>query len=81
VAFHPNAVFGNEIFIEGGVTIITDLYQLFGGFEIVPSVTLRTPIRLHDDIESIGQWAFAGCIFTNFRVPPLINVISNSIWL
>jgi hypothetical protein len=37
--------------------------------------SLRTPIRLHDDIESIGDDAFAGCIFTNFRVPPLITVI------
>jgi hypothetical protein len=37
--------------------------------------SLRTPIRLHDDIESIGEGAFAGCIFTNFRVPPLITVI------
>ena len=39
--------------------------------------SLRTPIRLHDDIESIGDDAFAGCIFTNFRVPPLITVIHN----
>jgi hypothetical protein len=37
--------------------------------------SLRTPIRLHDDIESIGQYAFTSCIFTNFRVPPLITVI------
>jgi hypothetical protein len=37
--------------------------------------SLRTPIRLHDGIESIGGGAFAFCIFTNFRVPPLITVI------
>jgi hypothetical protein len=40
--------------------------------------SLRTPIRLHDGIESIGEGAFAACIFTNFRVPPLINVIPAS---
>jgi hypothetical protein len=37
--------------------------------------SLRTPICLHDGIESIGARAFAHCIFTNFRVPPLITVI------
>jgi hypothetical protein len=37
--------------------------------------SLQTPILLHDDIESIGGGAFAGCIFNNFRVPPLITVI------
>jgi hypothetical protein len=37
--------------------------------------SLRTPIRLHDGIESIRRCAFAGCIFTNFRVPPLITMI------
>ena len=37
--------------------------------------SLRCPIRLHDGIESIGTNAFAHCIFTNFRVPPLITVI------
>jgi hypothetical protein len=37
--------------------------------------SLRTPIRLHDGIESIGGYAFAACIFTNFRVPTLITVI------
>ena len=37
--------------------------------------SLRCPIRLHDGIESIGARAFAYCIFTNFRVPPLITVI------
>jgi hypothetical protein len=37
--------------------------------------SLRCPIRLHDGIESIGQWAFLYCIFTNFRVPLLITVI------
>jgi hypothetical protein len=37
--------------------------------------SLRTPIHLHDGIESIGTDAFAFCIFTNFRVPPLITVI------
>jgi len=39
--------------------------------------SLRTPIRLHDGIESIGRGAFAYCIFTNFRVPSLITVIPN----
>jgi hypothetical protein len=42
------------------------------------SYSLRCPIHLHDGIESIGEWAFAGCIFTNFRVPSLITVIPNS---
>jgi len=37
--------------------------------------SLRSPIRLHDGIESIGMQAFCFCIFTNFRVPPLITVI------
>jgi hypothetical protein len=37
--------------------------------------SLRTPIRLNDGIESIGGEAFGNCIFTNFRVPPLITVI------
>jgi hypothetical protein len=37
--------------------------------------SLRYPIRLHNGIESIGRIAFAGCIFTNFRVPLLITVI------
>jgi hypothetical protein len=37
--------------------------------------SLRTPVRLHDGIERIGVAAFATCIFTNFRVPPLITVI------
>ena len=37
--------------------------------------SLRCPIRLNDGIESIGEGAFAHCIFTNFRVPPLITVI------
>ena len=42
------------------------------------SHSLRTPIRLHDGIESIGASAFAVCIFTNFRVPPLITVIPDA---
>jgi hypothetical protein len=37
--------------------------------------SLRCPFRLHDGIESIGDYAFADCIFTNFRVPSLITVI------
>jgi hypothetical protein len=37
--------------------------------------SLRCAIRLHDGIESIGRHAFAHCIFTNFRVPPLITVL------
>jgi len=37
--------------------------------------SLRCPIHLNDGIESIGPFAFASCIFTNFRVPPLITVI------
>jgi len=40
--------------------------------------SLRCPIRLHDDIESIGACAFSSCIFTNFRVPPLITVIPDA---
>jgi len=42
------------------------------------SYSLRTPIHLHDGIESIGRDAFAACIFTNFRVPPLIIVIPDA---
>jgi hypothetical protein len=42
------------------------------------SITLRCAIRLHDGIESIGASAFAACIFTNFRVPPLIAVIPHN---
>ena len=45
------------------------------------SRSLRTPICLHDGIESIGQQAFGYCIFTNFRVPPLITVIPWSMLL
>jgi hypothetical protein len=37
--------------------------------------SLQTPICLHNGIESIGKNAFGGCIFTNFRVPPLITEI------
>jgi hypothetical protein len=40
--------------------------------------SLQTPIQLHDGIESIGERAFGCCIFTNFRVPPLITVIPDS---
>jgi hypothetical protein len=40
--------------------------------------SLCTPIRLHDGIESIGIYSFAYCIFTNFRIPPLITVIPSS---
>jgi hypothetical protein len=40
--------------------------------------SLRAPILLHNGIESIGKNAFDCCIFTNFRVPPLITVIPNS---
>ena len=41
--------------------------------------SLRTLIRLHDGIESIGRGAFAFCIFTNFRVPPLITMIPDNL--
>jgi len=41
--------------------------------------SLRCPIRLHDGIESIGECAFAACIFTNFRVPSLITVVTDAI--
>jgi hypothetical protein len=41
--------------------------------------SLRCPVRLHDGIERIGVAAFATCIFTNFRVPPLITVIPERI--
>ena len=37
--------------------------------------SLRCPICLHDSIESIEGDAFGDCIFTNFRVPPLITLI------
>jgi hypothetical protein len=37
--------------------------------------SLQCPILLHDGVESIGEYAFFGCIFTNFRVPSLITVI------
>jgi hypothetical protein len=37
--------------------------------------SLRTPIQLHDGLERIGNGAFGFCIFTNFRVPPLITMI------
>jgi hypothetical protein len=40
--------------------------------------SLRTPIRLHDGIESVGEHAFARNIFTNFRVPPLITRIPSA---
>jgi hypothetical protein len=43
------------------------------------SGSLRCPIHLHDGIESIGRSAFLGCIFTNFRVPSRITVISESL--
>ena len=39
------------------------------------SHSLRTTIHLNDGIESIGEGSFSHCIFTNFRVPPLITVI------
>jgi hypothetical protein len=41
--------------------------------------SLRCPIRLHDGIESIVDGAFAACIFTNFRVPPLVTVIPSGV--
>ena len=47
-------------------------------FDAAFRYSLRCPIRLHDGIESIGKNAFSNCIFTNFRVPPLITVISES---
>jgi hypothetical protein len=37
--------------------------------------SLRCPIHLNDGIESLGENAFRACIFTNFRVPPLITTI------
>ena len=40
--------------------------------------SLQCPIRLNDGIESIGASAFADCIFTNFRVPPLITEIPST---
>jgi hypothetical protein len=47
-----------------------------GGLMIGPSCPLfNVPFAFHDDIESIGLEAFASCIFTNFRVPPLITEI------
>ena len=44
----------------------------------LPAAAIRS-IRLHDGIESIGRGAFAACIFTNFRVPPLITSISKGV--
>jgi hypothetical protein len=41
--------------------------------------SLRCTIRLHDGIESIGYYALSRCIFTNFRVPPLITEIPRDI--
>ena len=41
--------------------------------------SLRCPIRLHDGIESIGIYAFNGCIFTNFRIPSLITIIPHGL--
>jgi hypothetical protein len=40
------------------------------------SDSLQTPIRLHDGIESIGEFAFSHCIFMIFRLPPLITLIA-----
>jgi len=42
--------------------------------------SLRTPIRLHDGIAVIGEGAFGACIFTNFRVPPLITEIPKRVF-
>jgi hypothetical protein len=42
------------------------------------SGSLRCPVHLHDGIQSIGDCAFSGCIFTNFRVPSLITVIPHT---
>jgi hypothetical protein len=39
------------------------------------SGSVQCPIRLHNGIESIGRGAFDSCIFTNFRIPPLITAI------
>jgi hypothetical protein len=52
---------------------IPDTLKRIKGFAFWRS--LRCPIRLHDGIESIGIHAFSSCIFTNFRVPPLITAI------
>jgi hypothetical protein len=54
------------------VNIPNSLRRIRGG---AFSQSLRCPVHLHDGIESIGEWAFGACIFTNFRVPPLITVI------
>ena len=43
------------------------------------SGSLRCPIRLHDDIESIGSHTFNDCLFTNFRIPPLNTDVPNYI--
>jgi hypothetical protein len=42
--------------------------------------SLKTPIHLHNGIERIERGAFWGCIFTNFRVPPLITTIPSEIF-
>jgi hypothetical protein len=57
------------------ITIPNSLRRIRNGAFIS---SLRCPIYLRDGIESIGEGAFAYCIFTNFRVPPLITVIPNS---
>ena len=57
-----------KIIIPNSLSRIND-YAFFG--------SLRTPIRLHDGVESIGRGAIVHCNFTNFRVPPLITTISD----
>lgn len=37
--------------------------------------TLLPSLHLHADIESIGKYAFYKCIFTKFRLPPLITTL------
>jgi hypothetical protein len=68
---------GNYSFDEcdHSITRINAPYSLRRICERAFRGSLRCPIRLHDGIESIGAFAFSWCIFTNFRVPPIITVI------
>jgi len=76
-----------EGLVEIGAWSFAECYHLITKINIPNSLrrikdyafgcSLRTPICLHDDIESIGEGSFAHCIFTNFRIPPLITVIPN----
>jgi hypothetical protein len=69
---------GSFGYCEHSITKINTPNSLRGICGHAFSYSLRCPIHFHDGIESIGDAAFANCIFTNFRVPPLITVIPES---